>query len=372
MNKKGKGKNKKASLNFKDVVKKYYIGYTARLVVFAVAFVTLLITSIFLFMKSFSVEEAKVINYQERGSLDYKVYLKPNDFYETDYLNKNMYYIASLIKNINVDMNYQFIIDEPANINLGYEVVGKLTISGDSGKNKLYEKEYKLSDKKEVVVENKRTQSIKENLVIDYDYYNDLANSFKQTFGVDATSDLIIYIKLYKDVENGKQIDINETSEMNLSIPLSQKTLNIKINDTGLNNSNSIVDESKVNLGNIFLAIVAFVLFVGAVALILRLLELIFLLRTDESNYDKLVKRILTEYDRLIVETESAPNLEDKNIIKIKRFQELLDARDNLKKPIMYHSLVEHHKCYFYIEQENSCYLLTVKAVDLEGKNAKI
>lgn len=368
MNKNGKEKVKKKSSN----AKKYYIGYTARLVIFAIAFVVVLNLSIFLFMKSLNVEEEKVINYQERGSLDYKVYLKPNEFYETDYLNKNMYYIASLIKNINVDVNYQFSIDEPANLNIGYEVIGKLTISGDSGKNKLFEKDYTLTNKKVSTVENQKIQTIKESLVIDYDYYNDLANSFKQTFGVDATSDLTIYIKLYKDVGNGKQIDINETSEMTLSIPLSQKTLNIKINDTGLNNSKSIIDESEINLGNVFLAVLAFALFVGSVALILRLLELIFLLRKDSSNYDKIVKKILTEYDRLIVETETEPRLQNKNIIKIKKFQELLDARDNLKKPIMYHNLVDHHKCYFYIEQGNSCYLLIVKAVDLEGKDAKI
>ena len=68
----------------------------------------------------------------------------------------------------------------------------------------------------------------------------------------------------------------------------------------------------------------------------------------------------------MIVETPTAPILENKEIIKIKRIEELLDARDNLKRPIMYHSLVEHQKCYFYIENQNTIYLLTIKETDLQ------
>ena len=51
----------------------------------------------------------------------------------------------------------------------------------------------------------------------------------------------------------------------------------------------------------------------------------------------------------------------------------MLDARDNLKKPILYYNIVKHEKCYFYLENENTVYLLILKAVDIETeKNNKM
>ena len=318
--------------------------------------------------KTFEVEEAKVVNYQENGSLDYKVYLKPNEFYEQEFLGKGKFYIASIIKNITVDMNYQFLIEQPVDTNFSYQVVAKLSIAGDQGKNTLYEKEYILVDKKLDPIASTTMQSVKESVVIDYDYYNELANRFKATFGVDAASSLTLYIRITKAAVNASQeININETSSMNLTIPLTQKTLDIQLNDTGINSTKSIVKESEVSFGNVFFGVLCFVIFILAVAFILKTLELLFILVPKKSKYDKYIGRILNEYDRLIVETSSELRTENKEIIKIKKFEELLDARDNLKRPIMYHVLVPHQKCQFYIESENIVYLLIIKAPDLEN-----
>ena len=349
---------------------KHYISYSMRVILCASVFILTIALSMFFLVKTLTVEEAKVVNYQENGTLDYKVYLKPNEFYEQEYLGKNMYYIASLIKNITVDVNYQFLIERPVDTNFTYQIVGKLAIAGDQGKNTLYEKEYVLLEKTLEPLSGTTIQSINESLVIDYDYYNEVANRFKATYGVDATSNLTLYVRINKTAKNdSEEININESSNMNLTIPLTQKTLDIQINDTGINNTRSIVKESKVNVGNVFFGIIALVLFVTSVAAILKTLELIFLLVPKKSKYDKYVKKILTEYDRLIVETPTEPRTENKEIIKIKRIEELLDARDNLKRPIMYHSLVDHQKCCFYIENENIIYMLVIKAVDLEELN---
>ena len=48
-----------------------------------------------------------VLSYNEKGNIDYKVYLKENNYYEDKFLGKNMQYIASLINTINVDFKYE-------------------------------------------------------------------------------------------------------------------------------------------------------------------------------------------------------------------------------------------------------------------------
>ena len=94
-------------------------------------------------------------------------------------------------------------------------------------------------------------------------------------------------------------------------------------------------------------------------------MRLINLSVNKKNKYDKFVGKILKEYDRLIVESYTIVDFSNYEIIKVNRFEELLDVRDNLKVPINYYVVTPHQKAYFYIVSTN-IYLYTVKAVDLE------
>ena len=347
---------------------KKYIGYKERILFFTTLSILFSIISIILITGVLSVNKTKLVSYQENGNLDYNVYLKPNEFYDNEYLEKDMVYIASLIKNIDVDVNYDFIISEKEDIDFTYQVLGKLSVYNDSKTSVLFEKEYTLLDTKRITEEEIKTKKINEKINIDYDYYNNLANSFKSTYGVESESDLTIYVKINKVIDG---ININENSQMSLTIPLTQKTINIQINNENINAVRNIISDEKLSFLD---GVLIFFLAISILAIIVslfHLLKLLLLLRTKKSKYDKYVERLLIEYDRLIVETSTTPDFIKKKIIKIEKFQELLDLRDSMNKPIMYHNLVKHHKCYFYVDQFNTCYLHVVKASDMEDSNDK-
>ena len=59
-------------------------------------------------------------------------------------------------------------------------------------------------------------------------------------------------------------------------------------------------------------------------------------------------------------------SFDNKEIIKIKKFNELLDIHDNLGLPIMYYQVSKHQRGYFYIYHNNIIYLNDIKEVDLE------
>ena len=80
---------------------------------------------------------------------------------------------------------------------------------------------------------------------------------------------------------------------------------------------------------------------------------------------------MMRQYDRLIVEHFTCPDLQKFNVIKIKDFNELLDMRDNLKTPILYYNVQKHLKSYFYIQNYKDLYLLVIKDVDLENEKKK-
>lgn len=350
---------------------KLYFGYMGRIVLFAILFISLIGVSAILVLKSINVTAGKIVDYEENGNIDYKVYLKPNQFYEEPYLSNDLTYLAALINNIDTNFNYSFSIGEAMDLEVTYDVIAKLKISNTEGQ-QLFEKEYTLIKEKSQKSEKSGMISINDHLDLNYDVYNNLANEFRTTFGVETTSDLDVIVRVRKAAKNANgTVDINSENEMTMNVPLTKRTLNIAINSTGINSKNSVVEEEEVTTRNIVFLVIAGVLFIGSVACILKTLELLFLMSTKESKYDKAVKKILNDYDRLIVETETQPNFKGANMIKIVKFQELLDVRDNLKRPIMYYVVTPHIKSYFYILHNNNCYLMTVKAIDIENEKSK-
>ena len=67
-----------------EKLKKIHFSYFKRLVLSGLSFALLLSLGLTFLYKSLEIEEAQMIKYNETGSIDYKVYLKPNQFYETD------------------------------------------------------------------------------------------------------------------------------------------------------------------------------------------------------------------------------------------------------------------------------------------------
>lgn len=351
--------------------KRVHFSYNMRLALVLGLFLLGILGCYGCFKQSVHVEERKIIGYTENGSSNYKVYLKPNDFYESEYLdgNPNSTYVASIIKNVSIDFNYKFNIDIPIDYNLNYDVIAKLTIYNAEGTSVMFEKEYELLKNKQLKGKNKNGFEVKENIPIDYTYYNNLASNFKVTYGLESQSNLTVYIRFNKDIKN---YSVNPNSQMSVKIPLSERAIQIKIDDSGINNSNSIIKDTSVSLTNVLFVVLGFVMLILTIAFLLELLELLMTLVPQSSEYDKALKKILREYDRLIVETSTFVDFSDKNVIKLRKFSELLDARDNLKLPIMYHDVIKHHKSNFYIKQNKTIYLYVMKSSDLElNKNNK-
>lgn len=348
--------------------KHIYLGYTSRLVLGFAAFLIFFALAIISILKSFSFESGKSINYQEQSNLDYRVYLKENDFYESDYLGKNMVYVASLIDRIDIDFNYNFSIDKNTDVDFTYEIIGNLVIADSTGNNVFFEKKYDLLNSETENTDNINDYNISKSVSIDYNYYNTLANQFRINYGIDTVSNLIVYFKIKQDnTKANEDFILNNDSVMSVTIPLSEKAIDIKLDYKEVNDTNQLLNNSVVVVNNYLYITIGIISVIITLFIAVKIIRLISYSLVKKSNYDKYINKLLREYDRLIIETTSAPLINNHNIIKINKFQELLDARDNLKLPIKYYQVAKHQKCYFYISHENEIYLLTIKAVDLEG-----
>ena len=325
-----------------------------------------------LIIKSLKVNGSEKLYFVEKGDVNYLVCLKDNNFFEDQCLNSNMSYVASLINNISLNFNYQFNgnIDDLIN-NVDYQVNAKLIIENIDTKAKYYEKEFELVSKTDDIVSNNGTlYDLNKNINIDYEYFNNIANSFKSQYGVNSQSYLEVYLNINK---YSSYQDIPKSSLISVKIPLSQKAIEIKFNTQNINNSidKSITSKSLIINGYFKFIIGVFLLLFSFVFLVV-IVMIINNYRKKVSKYNKFINKILREYDRLIVETSTVPNIDDYNVLVINSFNELVDVRDNLRSPIMYCDVLSEKESLFYIINGNNLYLYTVNEININNGEKKI
>ena len=360
--KKTSKKVKKDSSSLKPK-KKIYVSYYKRLFCYMFLCVLFLCFALYFASSSVNISKEENVKYNEKGTIDYKVCLKANDFYEEECLNKNMSYVANLIKNIPLSFNYEFSTTREVNLTPKYEIIADLTISNSDESTDYYEKKYILKSLSKVEKDNANYAIADNSIVIDYDYYNAIASKFKSQYNVETKSNLKISYIVYND-----SVDLHlSPSITSINIPLSEKSLNINMKsiDTNNNDSQNLV-KYKFELSNMIYLLQGIVSVIISIYSVIKVIRMINVSKEKKNKFDKYTAKILKEYDRLIVETTSLPHLDDYNIIKINKFEELLDVRDNMKLPIMYYEVTKHQKAHLYILHENNLYLLTIKDIDME------
>ena len=351
------------------ISKKVYLSYTCRLVLSLIVFVIAFSSCLYLATNSFKFKHPEKIKYTDTQGIDYKVYLKPNNFYEEKYLGKNMMYVANLIDKINIDFNYKFNIEKKSTIDFNYKIIGDLIISNTSTNAPYFEKEYTLFESEQFTMTDSTEYIIDKEIEVNYNKYNDLANSFRTNYGVNTNSYLKVYLQVNKD---GKKynIDISNNSENGITIPLSENSVQIKFDSSDLTKTNEIIiKQAWVFQPHIFtFEIITFLI---AAFFLVKIIKLVTSTMKPKSPYDKFIDDVLVTYDRIIGQTKTGIDFKKYHVIEMESFSELLDIHDNLQIPIMYYNIVKHQKCYFYIKNNKDVYLFKLKAVDMEVNSEK-
>lgn len=307
------------------------------------------------------------IDYSQNGNIAYKVYLNKNSFYTEDYLDMNKSYVASLIKYIDIDFNYDFGINTLTTIDFDYKIMGELVIENSKTNGRYFEKEYVLQDTRVSKLVQDKAKNIKDNIKIDYAYYNGLANSFRSTYGVDTNSYLNVNMIVTPKVDKDLNYTIDDSNKVSLRIPLSEKAIEINLDTSNQSINKQIIPNQETKFNILYLCL-EILFFIPTCILMIKMISKLLSAFDIYTPYDRYVRKHLKEYDRLIVETNSSLKTKGLNVIDIKSFTELLDARDNLNLPILYLNTVPHKEGIFYILNNNDLYLLTISNDDLENK----
>lgn len=342
-----------------------YLSYNVRLFSRVAGIIIFIILAIFLLLSSISIKARSSILYNQSSNLDYKVYLKPNEYYKEPYLSKNMQYIASLIDNVDVDFNYNFMVNQNIDYKYTYYIKADVAVTDTQDKTKIiYSKSDKLTEPRMVTKDSSSGFTIIENVKIDYAKYNDLVKAFKSSYGINADSSLVL--SLCVEIEDMKGNVIKSANDpMSIIIPLTEQMIDIKMDSKELNNSNNVNVYKDFSISNKVTLTLSVISLITAIIFIVNLFAFLKKTSTKKTIYDVTLSKILREYDRVIVNSKKMVDFST-DIVDVNSFNELLDVRDNIEKPIIFSEVHKGQKSIFIVKTGNETYRYILKLVDLE------
>ncbi len=361
--------SKDKSYKVKTVNKKKILRKGTVLKLLIIPCLLILLLSLLLLNSSIEIKgKSANVGYNEIGDVDYKVYLKDNNYYDSKYLDSGMQYVASLISSVNTKFNYEVHSEKNLDYKYTYNIVGDLVIYDINDSSKiLYTKQYNLLDSK---TENLSSNNIviNEDLDIDYDEYNNYVNSYKRDYGISAGSKLIVTMNINVNGSNNKiQKKLNHKNKLQIEIPLSEQTLNINIASDKINNKERLFTLTGPVITNKFIFVI------GLLLLIISLISLIisiwkFTAYKKENIYIITLNKFLRDYDRLIVNaTDSISEKKFERVIPVSSFTELVDAAENNRTSIIFFEAIAGEKSFFLVINDKTLYKYRLTKAYLEG-----
>lgn len=323
---------KKRRENYRESRKRWIV-----IQIIVIAFISLMsvVTGV-LFYES---NKTQYIDYNETSEVDYRVYLKENNFFEEEYIGKDQAYVVSLIDHIEADFDYVLDMEvENVNYEYSYVINATMQIIDDKSNRPIFNPTYEIK-KSDVLTQNSNSKlKIKESVAIDYEKYNQLANEFLEIYDLpNMKSSLIVSmnIKISSACEEFVTGSNNEY-KVSLNVPLASKTIDITMSTTVPNEETKIL--ACKDLTKRDPAMVAFYTFIGAdIVLIAILIAYIILTRNTDINYEIKVKKIVSEYKSYIQKINNPFDENGYQVLKVDTFEEMLEIRDTIQSPILMH-----------------------------------
>ena len=301
----------------------------------------LLVLSLLTMAKSFvpaQKNETLILSYNVDSSVDYRVNLIENDFYETTALGKGELVPVSFIDDIVIDFSGYLSANKQLNINYNYKITGEITATAsDNGKEnsggKIWTKNYTFVPSKSLSQSAVTGYNINEKVIIDYEVYNDLVNQYKLQASIPMEAELTVTLKVDAN-SNVEGKALNDSSSVSVKIPLSVSTVMIDTTDADTATKTLVNTEEIPASKNYVLLAISVVILLGSLVATIYLLKSLRRMTEDHSLLLKFNK-IMRDYNQVIIEIEELPEVKDAAIIEVKTFKDMLDIQKELHVPIM-------------------------------------
>lgn len=333
-----------------------------------IAIITIsLLVAIFFLIIYITTSEEKFITYNENSNVDYKVYLKKNDFYKGEYLEKDKGYVASLINSVSTNFKYNLSFSEKTKYKYSYRIAVEIDVEDEKDNSNIYHVSENLVTKK--LVDNVGDLTIDEDISVNYGQYNNKINKFKDIYELNnivSKLNVILYVNI-EDIEKSSS-NLKERKVSSLTIPLTEKTVTIDIGDENIINNNKRLELVQTN-NSVWSLSASILFFFVAVIYAMFLFLYSKKTRTAQMIYEKEIKSILNNYDSYIQKITGAYDIGTSQVLKIETFNDMLEIRDTLRQPILMLENEQKNGTFFIIPATNSIiYTYALRVVDIKAK----
>lgn len=337
--------------------------------------ISLLVMSVFLIGSSLNIKtstDVQLLSYNETSNVDYKVYLKPNNYFTESFLPKGKQYITSIIDYIDINYAYNFSSSKLIDAEYEYKIVGTLEANykiDSSNTKQIWSTDYVLVEGKTFDVKDNSNILINENIKIKYEDFNKIIDSFKKDYMLSVASELnvVMYIKINGTyVPADKVFDIS--NDLKITIPMTQQTIEIKTDYKDINNDQIISIEQIKRVKNYYFLILGICSFVVAISVLTTLIIKVILDEKSQSVYIRELKKILHDYGDIIIEVKKAPKLSKEKSSEVKNFNELVNAQIELRTPIVFSEIIKNELGIFVILKDDYAYYYSLKATERKKK----
>ena len=274
--------------------------------------------------------------YTESGKTAYRVNYKPGFKGESE---EGRVYIGDGVDSVKASFDYVLLTDsDDVEFEYEYSILTEVQFANRDGVLDTYKKDFI----KEIVPPVKKTVTgntleISDTVLIDYEYYNNLAKDYVETHSLEGFTDTLI-VTLRVDVLSSCDATDGEctanTYFTSVNIPLTEATFKIDVSESVGEAEKQILDKNKA----------AAALFFGKLALggvgfdallILLLLAFAYLTRNTDINYTIKVNKIVTNYRSYIQKITNGFDSKGYQVLMVDTFREMLEIRDTIESPIL-------------------------------------
>ncbi|MBR3368664.1 hypothetical protein IKG45_02630 [Candidatus Saccharibacteria bacterium] len=310
-----------------------------------------------------------VFNSTGDNSVNYRVFLKENDFFEEPFLEAGKTYITSLIDHIDIDFKYLENFTDVADAKLSYYL--KATISADKtdkiGETGTYwSKDYQLTDPVVLDFDDVDSVGFDTTVSIDYPYYNSVLESFRAQYPI--ASDGTIQIALVVDnsiYSNNFDNPLEFESKSSISLPLLEKAVEASV-DVETGNQAKEFKKAQEDLSPVYtiVRVVGFLLIILSIVLMVKVI-----LKRKEfikhHQYISALDKILSTNDSIITNIDNMPSLAKFQKFEVKTFEELLDAYNEIRMPINFYQNKAGTESTFFITNDGIVWIYHLKKRNL-------
>ena len=348
--------------------KQMWIQKITKIIIATVSLIVLIISLWIMFdcFKKPQDQENFIVNYSSGATADYRVYLKPNKFYDQKSLGKGNKYVSNLIDYIDIDLGYSFkstlISDSSFSYNVEAIISSDYELNGKSAE--LWSKKFVLYPTKTSSSNSTVTHNYKESIRIsNYSQYETLAKRFREEYGIVADTKLTIVINVdaTSNIKGNYNKNVKDSKKITLVMPLNKSVTDISVSGVGESSKNvtqTVKGEMHINY---FLLIVSIILIVVSAPICIITFYKLFKI-TNVSQFILQLRKILKGYGDIIAEVTTKPDLKGLNIIEVKEFEDLINIEEELRVPILYYELEKDNEAWFIITTGNQVYRYILRA----------